>query len=56
MSVPIAALVFLVLMLTAVIRTTRHRDEPTLSRDAEDALRKLDREHRLLRERARLSP
>jgi hypothetical protein len=56
MIAPIVATVILFVILVVVIRTSRQRDEINLSREAENALRRLDREHRLLRERARLNP
>jgi hypothetical protein len=53
---PVIATLILIAVMTFVILTTNQREDINLSRDAEDALRKLDREHRLLRERARMNP
>jgi hypothetical protein len=56
MIAPVIATLVLIAVMTFVILTTNQRDDINLSREAEDALRKLDREHRLLRERARMNP
>jgi hypothetical protein len=53
---PVIATLVLIAVMTFVILTTNQRNDISLSREAENALRRLDREHRLLRERARMSP
>jgi hypothetical protein len=52
---PVIATLVLIAVMTFVILTTNQREDINLSREAENALRKLDREHRLLRERARMN-
>jgi hypothetical protein len=53
--VAITALIILVAVMAFVIITTDQRNVIDLSRDTENALRRLDREHKLLRERARMN-
>jgi hypothetical protein len=53
MIAPIVATVILFVILAVVIRTSHQPNQIVLSRDTERALRRLDREHYLLRARAR---